>query len=60
MTVGCLRVLLSVRGGGRELVSEGGVFWWRVKSEGVLGEAWDDLVLLLHTMEEKQVRVCDE
>ena len=37
-------------------MSEGGVFWWRSECEGVLSAVWDDLVLLLHTMEEKQVQ----
>ena len=40
------------------MVSEGGVFWWRAGSEAVLSEVWKDLVLLLHTMEEKQVSGC--
>lgn len=44
-----------MRGGGGEVVSEGGVFWWREECEGVLRVVWEDLVLLLHTMEEKQV-----
>ena len=51
-----LRVLCSVRGGRGEVVSDGGVFWWRGECEGVLSAVWDDLVLLLHTLEEKQVR----
>ena len=51
---GSYRVLVSVREGG-EVVSEGGVFWWRKENEDLLNAAWQDLVLLLHTMEEKQV-----
>ena len=49
------RVLSSVRMGGGEVVSVGGVFWWKPQSAAVLTEVWEDLVLLLHTMEEKQV-----
>ena len=37
-------------------MSDGGVFWWRGECEGVLSAVWDDLMLLLHTLEEKQVR----
>ena len=33
----------------------GGVFWWKPQSAAVLTAVWEDLVLLLHTMEEKQV-----
>lgn len=43
---------------GGEVMSEGGVFWWRKECEDVLSAVWEDLVLLLHTMEEKQVRAC--
>lgn len=51
------RVLTSVRGGG-EVVSEGGEFWWSVECDSALGAVWEDLLLILDTMEEKQVR-CD-
>ena len=51
----CHRVLLSVRGEGGDVMSEDGVFWWRRECEGVLSAVWEDVVLLLHTMEEKQV-----
>lgn len=52
-----LRVLCSVRSESvGEVMSEGGVFWWRRDCEDVLSAVWEDLVLLLHTMEEKQVR----
>lgn len=33
----------------------GGVFWWSVECERDLAPVWDDLVLMLETMEEKQV-----
>lgn len=49
------RVLTSVRGGG-EVVSEGGVFWWSVECDGALRAVWEDLLLILDTMEEKQAR----
>lgn len=53
------RVLCSVRGeGGGDVMSEGGVFWWKGEYEDMLSAVWEDLVLLLHTMEEKQVREC--
>ena len=39
-----------------EVVSEGGVFWWRCQNDVQLTEVWDDLILLLQTMEEKQVQ----
>ena len=37
-------------------MSEGGVFWWRRECEVVLSAVWEDVVLVLHTLEEKQVR----
>lgn len=37
------------------MVSDDGVFWWKKKNEVILTIVWDDLVLLLHTMEETQV-----
>lgn len=53
-------VLASVRGKEEEeagvLVVEGGVFWWSGKCNKKLGSAWDSLMLILETMEEKQVR----
>ena len=52
------RVLGSVRGGGWEMVGEGGVFWWGREWEGELDAVWTDLLLILETMEEKQVE-CD-
>lgn len=54
-------VLASVRGeeeGGGEvgvLVAKGGVFWWSGKCSKELGSAWDSLMLIIETMEEKQV-----
>ena len=44
------------RGGEEVLVAEGGVFWWSSECSKELGSAWDSLVLILETMEEKQVR----
>lgn len=44
--------------GGGDVMSEGGVFWWKREYEDVLSTVWEDLVLLLHTMEEKQVEEC--
>jgi hypothetical protein len=54
-------VLMSVKRGGvggeEELVADGGVFWWRIESGKELSLAWDSLILILETMEEKQVRI---
>ena len=50
------RVLSSVREGGEEVMSEGGVFWWCSEYEDELCAVWEDVVLVLHTLEEKQVR----
>lgn len=58
-------VLVSVRGEREEegrgeeeeaLVADGGVFWWSMEHGKELSSAWDSLVLILETMEEKQVR----
>lgn len=49
----------SVRGagGGKEGVASGGwVFWWSATSDEALRTVWDDLILILQTMEEKQVK----
>jgi hypothetical protein len=51
------RVLSSVKGGGGEVMSEGGVFWWRRECEVVLSAVWEDVVLVLHTLEEKQLHI---
>ena len=49
-------VLDSVRGGGvEEIYSEESVFWWTPECKQELASVWDDLVLVLETMEEKQV-----
>lgn len=57
-------VLTSVRGmegrgevGGEEMIlaAEGGVFWWSAKCNKELGVVWDSLMLVIETMEEKQV-----
>ena len=37
-------------------MSEGGVFWWCSKYVDELCGVWEDVVLVLHTLEEKQVR----
>ena len=37
-------------------MSEGGVFWWCSEYEDELCAVWEDVVLVLHTLEEKQVR----
>ena len=52
------RVLGSVQGGGWEGVGEGEVFWWGREWEGQLDAVCSDLLLILETMEEKQVE-CD-
>ena len=52
-----LRVLSSVRGGGKEVMSEGGVFWWCSEYEDELCAVWEDVVLVLHTLEEKQLHI---
>lgn len=39
------------------VVSEGWMFWWSTESEEKLAQVWSDLVLVLETMEEKQVGV---
>lgn len=46
---------MSVKEREDEVISEGGVFWWRKEDKVSLTHVWDDLVLLLHSMEEKQV-----
>ncbi len=43
-------------GGEVELMSEGWVFWWNVEFNDELETVWSNLVLILETMEEKQVR----
>lgn len=49
-------VLDSVRSGGEEEVSsEERVFWWASECKQELEWVWDDLVLVLETLEEKQV-----
>jgi len=48
-------VLVSVEESVGELVSENDVFWWACQYTATLKRVWDDLVLLLETMEEKQV-----
>lgn len=52
-------VLESVRSKGAEegepIVSDTRVFWWSAESNEDLGNLWDDLMLVLETMEEKQV-----
>ena len=55
-------VLVSVRGGAGGVVSSsreggGGVFWWSPECDKELGAVWDDLILILETMEEKQVKM---
>ncbi len=39
------------------VVSDQQVFWWSKDCEALLSKAWDDLVLILETMEEKQVSI---
>lgn len=59
-------VLVSVRGEDvedqegvgkeeRPLAVEGGVFWWSAECSKELGAVWDSLMLVIETMEEKQV-----
>jgi len=54
-------VLMSVQGhklqsrSGQSFKSEMWVFWWDEGYAEELQKAWDDLILILETMEEKQV-----
>ncbi|XP_019864279.1 PREDICTED: probable methyltransferase TARBP1 [Amphimedon queenslandica] len=41
----------------RGVTSEGGVFWWNGDKEKELREIWSNLMLLLETLEEKQVHI---
>lgn len=56
-------VLVSVQksggdsGGGEGVSSSNWVFWWESGSAKQLTAIWDDLVLVLETLEEKQVQV---
>ncbi len=51
-------VLLSVHNTkSSDLYSENDVFWWAKESTKHLKSVWDDLILVLETMEEKQVRL---
>ena len=57
------RVLVSVQqlalnGRERVLACSGWVFWWDGSHARELQASWDDLVLLLETLEEKQVNSC--
>ena len=47
-------VLVSVGEEGG-VTSDGGVFWWSVDKESELKKIWSDFMLLLETLEEKQV-----
>ena len=38
-----------------DICSEGQVFWWAAENTKQLKSVWDDLILVLETMEEKQV-----
>ena len=50
-------VLCSVQNGtDGSIVSDGHVFWWDKESMEDLQGVWNDLILVLETMEEKQVR----
>ena len=50
----------GIREGGKERVSSGNwVFWWEAESEKQLAAVWNDLVLVLETLEEKQVHIAD-
>ena len=44
-------------GGGGSVSSSNWVFWWETGSAKLLMAIWDDLVLVLETLEEKQVQV---
>ena len=51
-------VLMSLQGSqlqGISIATDKWVFWWSEACAGELQKAWDDMVLILETMEEKQV-----
>lgn len=49
-------VLASVRGAvGEGVATDEGVFWWSEECDRELGTVWDSLMLIIDTMEEKQV-----
>lgn len=55
-------VLASVRvavgeGGWEGVATDKGVFWWSKECDGKLGTVWDSLMLIIETMEEKQVHM---
>ena len=50
------RVLRSFSGGDKSVAFPGGVFWWSKEEERELTVVWQDVRLLLETLEEKQVR----
>lgn len=49
-------VLSSMQSSSESIMSDGGVFWWERESVKDLQGVWNDLILVLETMEEKQVR----